>query len=829
MAYDLGTLFYKITLSNKEFNSTIDDADKRLETFNKKLEKIGKELTSKVTLPILASGTAALKFAADAEVSGRKFEKAFAGSIDKATESVSLLNTEYGLSSAQSKQLLANTGDLLKGFGASADAALDTSLQVQQLAASLSAYNGVPVKQASEAITKALLGETEGLKSLGISLNQTDIANRLLLNGQAELTGQELLLAKASATLELAYSQSTDAVDSFAENSNTLSYTLNQLLGDTKDLGVEFGTVLLPVAKELVGGVRELVKEFSSYDDNTKKTIITIAALAAGIGPAVSGFNNLSKALNAAIANPVIAGLTAISLIVAAMAVNVSLAQDEFEKLNTVMEGGTTGSIKSDLELVNEELEKQKAALGSTSGLIQSEVDAIQTQIDKLEIIKSKLAENYRYEQLNLVGKKEQAKIAEEIAKQEEEKAKSTAVSAKAQELYNIARGKVLVILDSQLSAQGKIQAQIDELQKTPWSKGELEDDRLKAIEILKEQLKDLAETEKEEAEKVAKVKRDLILQNVTDVLSANKSEIQNLQEKYDSIVEIETETDEELLNKKQALALLEKQIYDKEEDEYKQRLLNKISSFESYSNKIFSIANTLAQVNDNTTQKAIDNIETENDYRQTVLDQQIKAIEDSVDSKADLSEEEKQQLKDLENEKIRLNFEAEQAIYKVQLENFKRKQALATAEIAINTGVAITKAFAELGPIAGAISAILLAAQGVAQGAVVYTQVPPIAPNPPVYLANGGIATATNGGINAVIAEAGVDELVAPLTDETFSRLGNAIVESMNATTTVASRNTNGAGYLEINIAGLGKLIINDFQQLLNDGFITVPARSIV
>ena len=40
---DLGSLFYKLVLGDSEFNKSLDGADKKLEAFNKKLEKVGKE------------------------------------------------------------------------------------------------------------------------------------------------------------------------------------------------------------------------------------------------------------------------------------------------------------------------------------------------------------------------------------------------------------------------------------------------------------------------------------------------------------------------------------------------------------------------------------------------------------------------------------------------------------------------------------------------------------------------------------------------------------------------------------------------------------------
>lgn len=83
--------------------------------------------------------------------------------------------------------------------------------------------------------------------------------------------------------------------------------------------------------------------------------------------------------------------------------------------------------------------------------------------------------------------------------------------------------------------------------------------------------------------------------------------------------------------------------------------------------------------------------------------------------------------------------------------------KAAAIAHIIINTSVAITRAYAELGPIAGSIFAPLLATAGAVQAARVAE----------VELAEGGIVKATEGGVSAKIGEGGRDEAVIPLDDD--------------------------------------------------------------
>jgi hypothetical protein len=65
-------------------------------------------------------------------------------------------------------------GDLLKPMGFTADQAADMSTEMVGLAGALSAWSGGTIDAAGVAdiMTKAMLGETDGLKALGISMGE---------------------------------------------------------------------------------------------------------------------------------------------------------------------------------------------------------------------------------------------------------------------------------------------------------------------------------------------------------------------------------------------------------------------------------------------------------------------------------------------------------------------------------------------------------------------------------------------------------------------------------------------------------------------------------
>jgi len=295
----LGDMVVRIVGDNSEFDAAIDKSKNKFTKFAKTAEQAGKKLTTFVTLPLLAAAGAMVKFAIDAEETRDKFTTAFRGIENQADATASNLADNFGLSTTQAEKLLSGTGDLLKGFGATASEALDLSDRVQQLAVDLDSYNNLQggADQASQALTSAMLGEREALKSLGIVVSEELVNQELLRQGQEDLEGQALLLAKAEATLNLAISQSGDAIGSFAATADSAKNRLVILKASVKDIATSFGQTMMPVVEKLIGHVERLIGWFADLDEQQRETIIIIGAVAASIGPLLLGIKAVSLAI----------------------------------------------------------------------------------------------------------------------------------------------------------------------------------------------------------------------------------------------------------------------------------------------------------------------------------------------------------------------------------------------------------------------------------------------------------------------------------------------------------------------------------------------------
>jgi hypothetical protein len=194
------------------------------------------------------------------------------------------------------------------------------SNEVNKLAVDLASFTNFSggAEGASQALTKALLGERESVKSLGISILETDVQARVLQNTQKGLTFESERQAKAYATLQLAQEQSKNAIGDYARTSGSFANQMRLLQARVSDLGSEFGKILLPIAQKLVKVTQRVVKWFTDLDERTKTIITVVAGLVATIGPLLVVIGGIASALPAILTG--LAALTGpVGLVIAAI------------------------------------------------------------------------------------------------------------------------------------------------------------------------------------------------------------------------------------------------------------------------------------------------------------------------------------------------------------------------------------------------------------------------------------------------------------------------------------------------------------------------------
>jgi len=250
----IGTLFIDLQADAKQYNKVLSQSEDKMMRTSKNIVRSARNMVVGVGAAA-AGGFGLVKVASDAEEINSKFNVVFSDIMTQANAMAHTLDQSYGLARSEAEKLLSNTGDLLSGFGFTQQAALDLSSDVNKLAADLGSFQNVDVASASNAITKALLGEREAIKQLGISILEKDVQDQMALNTVKGLTFETERQAKAYATLQLAQEQSKNAIGDFARTQESFANQLKEFKADLHDTAVEAGQVLLPVASELLQNV----------------------------------------------------------------------------------------------------------------------------------------------------------------------------------------------------------------------------------------------------------------------------------------------------------------------------------------------------------------------------------------------------------------------------------------------------------------------------------------------------------------------------------------------------------------------------------------------
>lgn len=243
-------------------------------------------------LPGLMSSAA--KEAVSLEQNAKKAALVFGDSLPTVSQWADESAAAMGLTDDQATTLATNMADLLIPMGMSREEAAKMSTETIGLAGALSEWSGgtKTAAEVSEILTSAMLGETDGLKALGISISAADIQARLAANGQDKLTGAALQQATALATQQLVMEKSVDAQTAFANGADTTARKQAEATAAMAEAKEQLSTALLPA-------VTAMTTAFAAFAILLSGTVVpAIIAIVGAFGPVI-GFiqDNLTPAL----------------------------------------------------------------------------------------------------------------------------------------------------------------------------------------------------------------------------------------------------------------------------------------------------------------------------------------------------------------------------------------------------------------------------------------------------------------------------------------------------------------------------------------------------
>lgn len=299
---------------------------KQIQEAGTKIMSVGKGITTAVTLPIVAAGTAFVNAASDFDENLNKVSVAFGHSTRDVYEWSRTATEQFGLSQNAALEAAAQFGDMATSMGLTEEEAAAMSTSLAGLAGDLASFKNMSVDQAMTALNGIFTGESQSLKKLGVVMTQAN------LEQFAEDAGLVWKNMSEAEKVQLRYNyvleKTRNAQGDYARTSDGTANSIRTMKATLENLSVTLGQQLLPiitpVIQKLTDGITALAEKWKALSPEQQNAILTIVGIVAAIGPAiivigaiVKGVGLLTTALGFV--------LTPAGLIIAALAALVAL------------------------------------------------------------------------------------------------------------------------------------------------------------------------------------------------------------------------------------------------------------------------------------------------------------------------------------------------------------------------------------------------------------------------------------------------------------------------------------------------------------------------
>ena len=301
-----------------KLSASLKTASSKLSAFGKRVSNIGASLSTRLTLPLAIAGGAAIKLASDFEESLNKVNVAFGKSSGFVRDFAKTTLTQFGIAEGSALDMAALFGDMATSMGISRKEAASMSTSMVGLAGDLASFKNIGIDQATTALAGVFTGETESLKKLGIVMTEANLKMFAMSQGIQKNVKDMTQAEKVNLRYQFILSKTNNAQGDFARTQDGAANQMRIFTEGSKQLGQSLGSILLPAFTKIVTKLNTLVTDFINLDNETKSLVISIAAFAAGIGPALFIVGKLATAI-ALLATPiglVVTGLGAIVFII---------------------------------------------------------------------------------------------------------------------------------------------------------------------------------------------------------------------------------------------------------------------------------------------------------------------------------------------------------------------------------------------------------------------------------------------------------------------------------------------------------------------------------
>ncbi len=239
-----------------------------------------------VAKQILDIGVSSVRMAVDAGEAAAAFGTTFGPALGRASAFVDEFANKAGFARYELEQMLAITGNVVQGIGATEEQSAELSIQMATLAGDVASFSNAAggAQAVLAALQSAINGEREALKTYGLAISETEVQQRALIDTGKDRAEQLTRLEKAEATVALAYEKAGKAIGDLDRTSDSAANTLRRIGARAKEAGVELGEALLGGLEPVLPVIEDLIPTIGSVATAIGKLIAAIGPLVAAVG-----------------------------------------------------------------------------------------------------------------------------------------------------------------------------------------------------------------------------------------------------------------------------------------------------------------------------------------------------------------------------------------------------------------------------------------------------------------------------------------------------------------------------------------------------------------
>ena len=288
----------KVTQELEKQKTTLGKTSEEWKELGEKTSQLGKDMTLKLTTPILALGAASFKLGADFEQALGKTEVVFehnAKSIEKWAQN-SL--RDFGLARSTAIEMASDFGALFKGMGISLKDTEEWSKTLTERTMDLANFYDTTVEETTRALNAIVTGQTEPLRRFGINMTQATLQEYAFAKGIRKKVQDMTEAEKVQLRYNFVIERTNIAVGTTAREADTATGQLNRFKESVKELGERFSEHILPLVIPIIDGLNNMIEKISNLSDGTKKFIVIVGGIIAMVGPILIFLGNTFKAIS---------------------------------------------------------------------------------------------------------------------------------------------------------------------------------------------------------------------------------------------------------------------------------------------------------------------------------------------------------------------------------------------------------------------------------------------------------------------------------------------------------------------------------------------------